>query len=177
MAKGWMDEALAASKWTLEQNTNAAMEVTVLERLASLYGSMGETQSFLDVSRRLVQIRPDDPRALNNLFYLEALLDAPSDGGPERFARLVETWPDEIFRSGYAFALWRAGEFERAQEQFNLLNERFLEVPVCRLNGALIAFDNQDRSRARQLLSTVEPDQLLPEEAELFEELTARLED
>lgn len=171
----WLNEAQEAYEWTLEKVASPQMSYRILSELIVIFSVRKEAAAMLQTARRMAQVKPDDPVSLNNIYYLETLLGEGAEAGPERFKALVERFPGGIYASGYAFALFKAGKLERASEAFEKLDARYLEVPACRLVGALIASAKQDRSRADQLLAGINPQNLLPEELLLYESISAPL--
>ncbi len=174
--RGWLDDAREAYEWSLGATEDPAQTLAILRQLAVVFDLRKDAEGLLGVNRRIARLDPDDDGARKNVYYLETLLDGAPNAPPERFENLVERHPGSPVHSGYAFALWKDGEFERASEQFRLLDERFLEASGSRLVGALVALDNRDWAGARQLFAGIDPEDLLPEEARLFEELSSRLE-
>jgi hypothetical protein len=174
--EGWFMVAREALEWSLEAGLDPARANLALNQLFAVNNTMRDTGESLRAARRISAANPDDLLAQNNVYYLENLLGDPLNTAPERFVSMVERFPDQIFRSSYAFALWKADELERATEQINALDERFRNVPACRLVMGLVAYDNGDPEQARQLVSGIDSDQLFPEEAQLLTELFSRLE-
>ncbi|MGB0744105.1 MAG: hypothetical protein ACPGSB_06225 [Opitutales bacterium] len=172
----WLNEAREAYEWTLENTADPMQSWRMLSELFVVYQLKDATPKMLETARRMLQLNPDEATTQNNLYYLETLLGEEPKDNLERIAALAERFPGEIFSSGYAFALWKTGEFERAAEALSKMDERYMKVPACALVGALIAYDNTDPTRARNLVSTIQPSSLLPEELALYQKLSTKLE-
>ena len=173
--RGWIDVAQEAFEWSLEMSENPAQKLRIANILVRASAANKDSAGMLKASRQILAIDPNDVSAKNNQYYLEALLEDPPDADPDRFRELVERFPGQIFHSSYAFALWKNGDLEQAAAEHDLLDERHLENSSVSLVGSLIAFDTGNLAEARDLFDRVDPDNLLPEEAALYQDLATQL--
>lgn len=174
LAEGWGYTAEAEEAWWMIANGNENAK-EALGALQKLYKSKPDTRGLLRVAKRALQLNPDDLVAANNCASLGLLLT--TDNSARRLATRLHTEnpSNAIFRTTYAFALFRDGKTPDALKAMETLNEAQLHNPVVAAYYFVMLVENGNMERAHAFLSAANKAALLPEEQQLLTAATRKL--
>ena len=169
---GWKDEA-ADVLWILtkdNQRQNAA-----LATLYQYYNDAGNTGQLFRVVGRILEIRPDDQKALNNFAQLSLLLNLETSRAHEIAQRLYERDPkNPVVASTYAYSLYVKGKPQKAVEVMNTLSAEELHKPGTAAYYGIFLAAAGEKDKAAEFLQLGETARLFPEEKALVAKALAR---
>ena len=133
---------------------------------------IGETPTQRDAMAKIVARSPDDPNAVDQLTYLNLLLNEDVDKNFAVANKLAEQYPNRLaYRVTVALGYLRRHDAASALAQFKAPApidwERTLPNWRAVYAGALLAADRNDE--AREIIATIPRDQLNQHERELIE--------
>ena len=178
----WMDEATSVL-WTAVDE--AEQPEWALDQLQRYYRASGSTRQLLRVASKVLERKPNDPTARNNVAALSLLIDFNAGDALKVGAELYKAYPsNRDFITTYAFALHHQGQTNQGLDLCRSLDATSLAQPAyAAYFGVLLAAAGQ-REEARKYLTIARtapplpnPDALLPEEAALVEQAFAHLEE
>ncbi|MGE9292257.1 MAG: tetratricopeptide repeat protein, partial [Puniceicoccales bacterium] len=164
------DDEAAAALWKLTDYP--AHRQRACEELVQLYQLEYDARGMQKVLRLMVNSYPDNLSALNDWAYVNLLL-REQEPAALRAAQKVVLESRHPYLSHYvtlALAYYRMGDFQKAFETLEPLQVNWLTAPPkWRVVYAAILRARGDYAPARQLLQSVDPADLLPEEIALVQ--------
>ena len=170
------------SRLRLDENTREALERLIeipsamrkaFERLLQLNQKRGETEGVRDVYARMITVYPKEPAVVNDLAYLNLLLNQEIEESLSSARRMVDENPLYLaHRITLAFAYWRLGDAKAALNVFEGLTLDWSTAQTRhRVVFSTILKANGYEQEATTILQGIDPEFLLPEERELFQEV------
>jgi predicted Zn-dependent protease len=162
---GWKSEA-ADLLWMLTKD--AERQHAVLAALYQHYMDTRETGELYRIVTRLVELKPDDHKALNNYAQLSLLLNLNTQRAHDIAERLYQADPSNaVIASTYAYSLHTKGKPKQALEIMDRLPEEKLREPAIAAYYGVILAAAGDKSKAQEFLALGATATLLPEEKTL----------
>jgi hypothetical protein len=163
---GWREEA--AQVWWLIARRQAGQR-DALKQLFALYRKSGNTRQLLDVARRVAELEPNNPVAINNRIMLALLLGKETDSDCAAAAMLHSKHPSiPAFATTHAYALLRSGLVKEALRVLKTIPVKVPEDPATSLYRALAAARADAATAPKDALRKAAADPtLFPEEREL----------
>ena len=104
-----------------EPNLSVPLRLGIYNQLATSYTALKMDQQATDVYLKLLKLKPNDIRALNNLAYiLSDMLNKPKEALPYIERALRQNPKEANLLDTYGWILFKAGEFNRAVVQLGL---------------------------------------------------------
>lgn len=167
---GWKDES-AELLWLLTKDPSR--QNAALAALYDNFSRTGQTGDLFRVAARLAELRPNDPRTMNNFAQISLLLNVETGRAHEIAQKLHDANPDNpIFASTYAYALLTRGKQKQAlQVMETLRDDQLHDPPVAAYYGIILAGAGE-REKAQEFLRLGATATLLPEERALVAKAT-----
>lgn len=162
-AWGWAEES--ARVWWVIANARVG-QAEALRALYRIQKNAGNTQGLFEVTRRIREVEPDNPAALNNYAMLALLADRDVEEAHLLARKVWEAHPKvTAFLSTYAFSLVKQRRAGEAVDLFQTLSPEQLEEPMVALYYGVALSENRETERAKPFLErAARGGGLLPEE-------------
>jgi hypothetical protein len=169
----WRDETINLL-W--EAATKPITAPKALQSLWDLYSRTNETRKLLRVARAQSDLEPANPTKKNNDAFLSLLLNGASERS-ELLAREASAANPNVpeWAATYAYALHLAGKESEAKKVMEKLPSEALGRSGIALYFAIILAANGDDAKAKESLSKLNPNGMLPEEQKLAADLARQL--
>jgi tetratricopeptide (TPR) repeat protein len=137
------------------------------QRLAA---KMRDANAARNLAEKALALNPGDPDAQNREIYYDLLLGQETEANAEKARQLAARFPNRLeFRVTAALGCLRQHDAAGALAQFKGPPiEWSLAQPNWRAVYAAALLANDESTRANELIKTIAPDRLLPEEAALI---------
>jgi len=147
-----------------------------LEYLWDIYSRTSDTLEMLRVAKEQLRLDPSNPVTKNNYAFLSLLMFGASENS-ERLADEATIANPNIpeWAATYAYALHLAGKEAKATKVMDKLSPSALGRPGVALYYAIVLAANGDYPKARESLSNLNPNGMLPQERKLAEALARQL--
>jgi hypothetical protein len=164
----WDNEAIELL-WRLSRESPDPMPVLAVLQKKLL--AAGDTRQLRDVSNRILELRPKDLAARNNLAYYHLLLKDDVEEGLRLANEVYQEAPKLTpVIATYAFALHAQGKNDQARKLMQAQTEKTLMEPGQALCYALILASTGAKDDARKYFEVAKSGNLLPEEKQLIPE-------
>ena len=131
--------------------------------------------NFFRVVARILEIKPDDQKALNNFAQLSLLLDLETSRAHEIAHRVYERDPkNPLMVSTYAYSLYAKGKPKEAVQIMNTLTDQELHLPATAAYYGVFLSAAGDKAKAEEFLRLGETAHLFPEEKALVAKALAK---
>ena len=169
----WRTEAINLLR---KAATRPETESKALHELWNVFSTTGETTELLHIAKAQLNLEPTNPSSKNNVAFLSLLLNGSSESS-ESLARETYTLNPEIpeWAATYAYALILAGKKPEAKKVMEHLSAGALARPGIALYYAIVLEANGDSTQARESLTKLNLNGMLPEEQKLAATLAQRL--
>ena len=143
------------------------------ETLLRLEQQTGRTIELRDLLERMVKVYPNEPAVLNDITYLNLLLGERVSVSLEKAMTMVTDNPRYLaHRITLALGYLRVGEISKALQLIDGLAVNWGSVePRWRVVAAAVYQANGRREDARQYITGVDPEKLLPQERNILQEM------
>ncbi len=153
--------------WALTKYPETQLEA--FQSLHQKYVDDGDTPGLHRVLLRVVEMRPQDKIAQNNLAQVSLLLNTDVERACRVAAELYESdTTNPAYASTYAFSLFRKGDAAAAVKVMNGLTEEELKEPSLAAYYGILLAAAGDSTKAREYLKYGASAKLLPEERALL---------
>ncbi|GHB91952.1 tetratricopeptide repeat protein [Cerasicoccus arenae] len=169
-SKEWWEKAEKAYLITIDLSTDQLMKANAKREYLSVLLARGKTAEALKVSTELRELFPFNPVFQNNYFYFRALLGLENENQTQQFAKLIEENQVKSLNATYAFLLYLDGDYALAQQKIEDLPDWLKVQADVKLLKGLITGKLGNQEQAIEIISQINPENLLPEEKSLREE-------
>jgi predicted Zn-dependent protease len=164
---GWDKEA-DELLWELAKQPEARFEA--LHTLYRRYSRSGNSPGLYHVLEHLVELEPNDLTIQNNYAQVSLLLKFDLPRACRIAGELHGREPgNAAMTATYAFSLFRQNKVPQAVAVMNSLTPAQLDDPSISLYYGIFLAANQERDRAKGVLTIAKESRMFPEERELFE--------
>lgn len=175
LAQGWGYYMEAEEAWWAIANSsgNPKLALTSLQRL---YKAKQDTRGLLRVAKRALELNPNDLIAANNCASLGLLLSGDSTARRLALKLHSEHPANRAFAATYAYALHTEGKVADGLSVLERMKEEELKHPAIAAYYVVMLVEDEQFERARAYLAHAQRAPLLPEEKQLLESATRKLE-
>ncbi|WP_309400621.1 tetratricopeptide repeat protein [Cerasicoccus maritimus] len=166
--QNWWDRSDTAYRAAIELAPNQLVAANLQKEHLTVVLFMKNTSEALEISTILRQIYPSNPIYQNNYYYFSNLLGHQE---PNQIIILSEIQKQSKLRelnSTIAFLLYLNGQYTEAKERLSNIPETLKRQPSVILLNGLIEKELGNDELSNELLSAINPNQLLPEENKLL---------
>jgi len=147
-----------------------------LQYLWGIYSRTSDTLEMLRVAKAQVRLDPSNPTKKNNYAFLSLLMFGASENSERLAQEATDANPNvPEWAATYAYALHLAGKEAEARKVMEKLAPEALGRPGVALYYAIVLVANGDYPKARESLSKLNPNGMLPEERKLATDLAQQL--
>ena len=172
LVQGWGWKAEASQLWWLLANRPAGQR-PALASLFEMQLADKNTKELYRISRRILQIEPENPVAKNNVAMFALLLGEDLGEAGKRAEENLRVAPtDPALLSTYAFSLYRQNRLAEARAAMEKIPVAALNEPSLAACYGMILAAGGEREKAQHFLDLAmrEKDRLFPEEIALVEQ-------
>lgn len=163
---GWKKESIDLL-WMLADQTQT--EGDALQELYKRYLTANDTPGLYRALQRLAQLRPEDNDIANNLAQIALLLNVDLARAQKIAAAVYKKNPNNpAYVTTYAFGLYRNGDAAGALAVMNKLPEDAMKDSTVAAYYTVFLAGAGKIDMARDFMSRVDTEKLLPEEKELL---------
>ena len=167
---GWQGEAQRTLADIVKTSENREYVEWALSRLYSIYVARKDAGQLAAVTRKMMELKPDDDAVRNN-FAMFSLLTKNNlvDVLPLAEALYKRHPDDPVYVSTYAYSLLIHGENERAMKAIMALSDEERHSPLVAPYCGIILAANKEKEAAKTYLDLVDETKLFPQEANLVD--------
>jgi len=163
----WWPEAESAYSAAIDNAGDQIRTANVKREMLAVLLAQKKIREALQVSKDLKDIYPNNPVYQNNYYYFRALLGEGDADQVEQFQQLMQRLPIQALNATLAYLLYQDGEYQLALEKLNNLPPWMNNQADVLLLKGLLAHKMGNEQEAQAILSSINPENLLPPEVDL----------